>query len=67
MKMTADQLRKVVQTYRFSDRIFIIVDSLPEPEKNQFQAFLRGSACPIADGRQSYAYVPDFERFLAQL
>lgn len=65
--MTANELREVAQTYRYSDAVFVVVDSLPEPERGQFMAFLRGSACPVGDGKNSYAYVWDFERFLREM
>lgn len=64
--MTANELREVVQTYRYRDAVFVIVDSLPEPARGQFLDFLRGSACPVGDGRYRYAYTRDFERFLLE-
>lgn len=62
--MTAEELIKVVQTYRYSDAVYVIVDSLPMPFQENFVAFLRGSAVPVGDGLNRYAFTSDFERWL---
>lgn len=60
-------LRDVVQTYRYRDTIHVVVDSLPQPFQDQFARFLRGSAQPVGDGLNRYAFVQDFERWLETL
>ncbi len=62
--MTPNELKDLVQTYRYSDAVYVVVDSLPQPYQDAFSNFLRGSACPVRDGRNRYAYVADFERWL---
>jgi|RifCSPhighO2_12_1023870.scaffolds.fasta_scaffold00272_34 hypothetical protein len=62
--MTAEELMKVVQTYRYSDSLYVIVDSLPMPFHESFVAFLRGLAVPVGDGLNRYAFISDFERWL---
>lgn len=63
--MTADELRTQVRTFRYSDAVYVIVDSLPQPYQNDFWRFLFGSARPVGDGRNRYAYAADFERWIA--
>ncbi|MFI8619271.1 hypothetical protein ACIGHN_27640 [Acidovorax sp. NPDC077693] len=63
--MTPNELKDLVQTYRYSDAVYVVVDSLPQPYQDAFSGFLRGSACPVGDGRNRYAYITDFERWLA--
>lgn len=63
--MTAVELRSIVQTYRYGDTAYVIVDSLPEPYLDEFWRFLFGSARPVGDGRNRYAYAADFERWIA--
>lgn len=63
--MTSNELKELVQTYRYSDAVYVVVDSLPQPYQDAFSSFLRGSACPVGDGRNRYAYITDFERWLA--
>lgn len=65
--MTPNELKGLVQTYRYTDMLYVVVDSLPQPYQDEFSCFLLGSACPVGDGRSRYAYVPDFERWLATL
>lgn len=65
--MTPDKLKELVQTYRYTDAVYVVVDSLPQPYKEEFSSFLLGSASPLGDGRNRYAYVADFERWLATL
>lgn len=62
--MTAEELMNVVQTYRYRDALYVIVDSLPMPFHDSFVEFLRGSAVPLGDGLNRYAFVQDFERWL---
>lgn len=62
--MTAEELISVVQTYRYSDAVYVIVDSLPMPFQENFVTFLRGSAVPVGDGLNRYAFTSDFERWL---
>ena len=57
-------VRKSIATYRYVDAIYVVVDTLPEPYQSSFWSFLRGSAIPIADGKNKYAYVQDFERWI---
>lgn len=54
----------IVQTYRYRDAVFVIVDSLPMPFHESFVEFLRGSAVPVGDGLNRYAFTSDFERWL---
>lgn len=63
--MTAGDIQRLVRTFRFTDAIYVVVDSLPEPYQSDFWGFLRGSAIPVGDGRHRYAYPHDFERWLA--
>lgn len=65
--MTPRELKELVQTYRYTDSVYVVVDSLPQPYQGEFASFLRGSACPVGDGRNRYAYLTDFERWLATL
>lgn len=65
--MTPTELKELVQTYRYTDMLYVVVDSLPQPYQDEFSCFLLGSACPVGDGRSRYAYVADFERWLATL
>ena len=62
--MTAEELMSVVQTYRYSKAVYVIVDSLPMPFHESFVDFLRGSAVPVCDGLNRYAFTSDFERWL---
>ena len=62
--MTSEKLMNVVQTYRYHDAVFVIVDSLPTPFHESFVEFLRGSAVPVGDGLNRYAFTCDFERWL---
>lgn len=64
--MTPEELLHLAQTYRFGDLEYVIVDSLPQPYQDRFTSFLRGSAVPLGDGRNRYAFVYDFERWLAE-
>lgn len=63
--MTNCELKELVQTYRYTDMLYVVVDSLPQPYQDEFSCFLLGSACPVGDGRNRYAFVADFERWLA--
>ena len=65
--MTANELRTAVQTFRYSDAVYVIVDSLPQPYQDDFWLFLTGSARPIGDGLNRYAYTSDFERWLCAI
>lgn len=65
--MTPRELKELVQTYRYTDSVYVVVDSLPQPYQREFASFLRGSACPLGDGRNRYAYLTDFERWLNSL
>lgn len=65
--MTPSELKDIVKTYRYTDAVYVVVNSLPQPYQNGFTHFLIGSACPIADGRNRYAYVADFDRWIASL
>lgn len=65
--MRPNELRELVQTYRYTDTVYVVVDSLPQPYQDEFANFLRGSAGPVGDGRNRYAYVADFERWLSTL
>ena len=64
---TPNELRELVQTYRYTDTHYVVVDSLPQPYQDEFSCFLLGSACPLGDGRSRYAFVSDFERWLTAL
>jgi|UPI00076A6F4B hypothetical protein len=66
-RISAAGLRDIVRTYRYRDAIHVVVDSLPQPYQDQFASFLRGSAQPVGDGLNRYAFVPDFERWLETL
>ncbi|WP_087743452.1 MULTISPECIES: hypothetical protein [unclassified Acidovorax] len=65
--MTPSDLKNIVKTYRYTDALYVVVDSLPQPYQDGFANFLVGSTCPIADGRNRYAYVADFDRWIASL
>lgn len=56
-----------MKTYRYTDTVYVVVDSLPQPYRTDFSNFSLGSACPLGDGRNHYAYVADFERWIASL
>lgn len=62
--MTSEELINVVQTYRYRDAVFVIVESLPTPFHESFGEFLHGSAVPVCDGLNRYAFTSDFERWL---
>lgn len=64
--MTYEDLQHLARTYRYGDAVYVIVDSLPQPYQDSFSSFLRGSAVPVGDGRNRYAFVYDFERWLAE-
>ncbi len=66
-QISVAELRDIVRTYRYRDAIHVVVDSLPQPYQDQFASFLRGSAQPVGDGLNRYAFVPDFERWLEAL
>jgi len=55
--MTSEELQHLAQTYRFGDSVYVIVESLPQPYQDRFTSFLRGSAVPVGDGRNRYAFV----------
>lgn len=65
--LSKEGLRQTVATYRYLDEIYVVVDSLPEPHQSSFWSFLRGSAIPIADGRNRYAYIQDFEGWIGSI
>lgn len=65
--LVLEGLRKPVATYRYADAIYVVVDSLPEPYQSSFWLFLRGSAIPIADGKNRYAFVQDFQRWIESI
>lgn len=65
--LNADEVRLAAAIYRYSEAIYVVVDSLPEPYQSSFWKFLRGSAIPIADGKNRYAYVQDFERWIGTI
>lgn len=65
--LVLEALMESVGTYRYADAIYVVVDSLPEPYQSSFWSFLRGSAIPIADGKNRYAYVLDFERWIESI
>lgn len=67
IRLSAAGLRDIVQTYRYRDTIHVVVESLPQPCQDEFDRFLHGSARPIGDGLARYAFVQDFERWLATL
>lgn len=64
--MTPEDLQHLAQTYLYGDSVYVIVESLPQPYQDRFTSFLRGSAVPVGDGRNRYAFVYDFERWLAE-
>ena len=65
--MRPNELRGLIQTYRYTDTAYVEVDLLPQPYQDEFSSFLRGSADPVEDGRNHYAYIADFERWLSTL
>lgn len=65
--MRLNELRGLIQTYRYTDAVYVVVDSVPQPYQDEFFNFLRGSAGPAGDGRNRYAYIADFERWLSIL
>lgn len=66
-QISVTELRDIVRTYRYRDAMHVVVDSLPQPYQDQFAVFLRGSAQPVGDGLNRYAFVQDFERWLKTL
>lgn len=48
--MTADDLRTQVRTFRYSDAVYVIVDSLPQPYQDDFWMFLLALRGPLVTG-----------------
>lgn len=39
---------------------FVAIDDIPEPYRQQFEAALRGSGCPVVEGYGGCAYAQDW-------
>lgn len=39
---------------------FVVINDIPEPYRQQFEAALRGSGCPVVEGYDDCAYAQDW-------
>ena len=46
---------------------YIFMDEVPEEEEVEFEAYMRGSACPIVDEGTRTMYAHDYERWKRRL
>ena len=66
--MTREELIAAVPVHERDGRpLYVILDDIPQPWRDQFWAALRGSQCPKVDGVERAAYVWDWQSWVRDL